>query len=78
MAWDTPSRARNAAISRLISAAAIALFLVFAANELTALPHMQPAGPATAVLGCTNPASGASWDIKIVLQDRTADSFPAI
>jgi hypothetical protein len=35
------------------------------------------ANAATVTLRCTNPSSGATWDIKIDYQNSTADLFPA-
>jgi hypothetical protein len=37
----------------------------------------ERAGAAPATLRCTNPFSGATWDIAIDHTRRTADSFPA-
>jgi hypothetical protein len=36
-----------------------------------------PAGGEPSTLRCTNPYSGATWDVAIDPKRRTADSFPA-
>jgi hypothetical protein len=42
---------------------------------LTTLPDLAHAGVTTLV--CTNPSSGATWNVKVDFDRRTADSFPA-
>jgi hypothetical protein len=37
----------------------------------------DPAGGEPSTLRCTNPFSGATWDVAIDPKKRTADSFPA-
>lgn len=42
---------------------------------LTTLPTLAQASVTTLV--CTNPSSGATWNVKVDFDRRTADSFPA-
>jgi hypothetical protein len=51
---------------------------VFIVAGLAILVHGERLNAAPMVLRCTNPASGAVWDIKIDYQSSTANSFPAI
>ena len=51
--------------------------LVLAAAGLITLINSECLNAAPVTLRCTNPASGAVWDIKIDYQNATADSFPA-
>lgn len=55
---------RLLAIAALLAAAAISIVSADAENGL-------------ATMTCTNPASGATWQIKIDYDRRTVDSFPA-
>jgi hypothetical protein len=51
----------------------IALMVVALGGPVVA----DPAGPETMTLRCTNPSSGATWDVAIDHRRQTADSFPA-
>jgi hypothetical protein len=46
-------------------------------SGLMLLAPWGTANAAAATLRCNNPASGATWDVKIDYQSSTADSFPA-
>jgi hypothetical protein len=41
------------------------------------IARAAPAAPEAAVFRCTNPASGASWDIKVDFARNFVDAFPA-
>lgn len=43
----------------------------------TAATGPDPGGGEPSILRCTNPFSGATWDVAIDSNRRTADSFPA-
>jgi hypothetical protein len=53
----------------------LSIVLMVLALEAPAGPVQVGAEPAT--LRCTNPFSGATWDVAIDPARRTADSFPA-
>ena len=55
-----------------------AYILLFAAIvTLLAAGRSQPVSAAVAVLRCTNPYSGAMWDLTIDYDRSLADAFPA-
>jgi hypothetical protein len=64
-------RAGAAAVVRRLAAPAIAAFVLGAAVPVLAAPRGESA------ITCTNPASGASWQIRINYLRSTVDSNPA-
>jgi len=53
------------------------ILLITAIATLLAASRSQIVSAAVAVLRCTNPYSGAMWDLTIDYDRRLADAFPA-